>query len=398
MENNNLEKEALGSSELQESSLNTQDKLRQSDDIPDFDAIDHSDVPEEHQEPKKKGKKLLWSLAFVLIAALTVWAVTSQNESFSLVDFIKFLGTLDVKYVILAFLGMIGFILFEGLALRTIGKSFGYKRSVGRNFTYSSADIYFSAITPSASGGQPASALFMVQDGIPASMTTVILIVNLVMYTFAIIFIGLLCLILDPAVFLHFSTLSQILIIVGCLVQILIAVFFIMVLRHPKILYKICSFFLTILAKLHIIKNLAAKKDGLGKSLKTYRRYVHQIRGKKWMLVRAFIFNLLQRSSLISVTVFAFLASGGAAESAVEMWVVQSMVVLGTNTVPIPGAMGVSEFMMQDAFGMLMAESLAVNLMLLSRSVSFYFCVIICGLTFVIRCLLSKYLNRKAVK
>jgi uncharacterized membrane protein YbhN (UPF0104 family) len=80
------------------------------------------------------------------------------------------------------------------------------------------------------------------------------------------------------------------------------------------------------------------------------------------------------------------------------MWVLQSMVVIGTNTIPIPGAMGVSEFMMQDAFGMLMPEPLAVNLMLLSRSVSFYFCVIICGLTFVIRCLLSKYLNRKAVK
>ena len=398
MENNNFEKEALESAELQESLQKPQDKPPQSDDIPDFDAIDHSETHEENPAPKKKSKKLLWSLAFVLIAVLTVWAVTSQNESFSIVNFINFLGTLDLKFVIFAFLGMIGFIVFEALALRTIGKSFGYKRSVGRNFTYSSADIYFSAITPSASGGQPASAIFMVQDGIPASMTTVILIVNLVMYTFAILFLGLLCLILSPTVFLHFSTLSQILIIVGCLVQILIAVFFILVLRHPKILYKICSFFLTILAKLHIIKNLAAKKDGLGKSLKTYRRYVHQIRGKKWMLVRAFIFNVLQRASLISVTVFAFLASGGAVESAVEMWVLQSMVVLGTNTVPIPGAMGVSEFMMQDAFGMLMAESLAVNLMLLSRSVSFYFCVIICGLTFVIRCLLSKYLNRKAVK
>lgn len=398
MENNNFEKEALEQSELQKSSPKPQDKPRQSDEIPDFDSIDHTDAEEVHHEPKKKSKKILWSLAFVLIAALTVWAVTSQNESFSLVSFVKFLGTLDVKYVILAFLGMIGFIVFEALALRTIGKSFGYKRSIGRNFTYSSADIYFSAITPSASGGQPASALFMVQDGIPASMTTVILIVNLVMYTFAIIIIGLVSLVLSPSVFLHFSTLSQILIIVGCLVQVLIAVFFILVLRHPKILYKICSFFLTILAKLHIIKNLAAKKEGLGKSLKTYRRYVHQIRGKKWMLVRALIFNILQRASLISVTVFAFLASGGAVENAVEMWVLQSMVVIGTNTIPIPGAMGVSEFMMQDAFGMLMAETLAVNLMLLSRSVSFYFCVIICGLTFVIRCLLSKYLNRKAVK
>ena len=351
------------------------------------------------QEPKKKkSKKLLWSLLFVLIAVLTVWAVTSQNESFSLPSFLAFLSTLDLKYVILAFLGMLGFIVFEAMALKTIAKSFGYKRSLTRNFTYSSADIYFSAITPSASGGQPASALFMVQDGIPASMTTVILIVNLVMYTFAIIFLGVLCFILNPLIFFHFSTLSKVLIIIGCAVQIAIAFFFIMVLRHPRILYKICSFFLTILAKIRIIKNLDAKKESLSNSLTTYRGYVHQIRGKKWMLVRAFLFNVLQRASLIAVTVFAFLATGGGASDALNMWVTQSMVVLGTNTVPIPGAMGISDYMMLDAFGNMMPEAFAVNLVLLSRSVSFYFCVFICGITFVVRCLLTQFLKRKAKK
>ena len=357
------------------------------------------DAPQVDGKKQKKSKKLLWSILFILIAALTVWAVTAQNQSFSVASFLAFLGTLDIKYLLLAFAGMIGFILFEALALRTIAKPFGYKRSVRRNFTYSSADIYFSAITPSASGGQPASAIFMMQDGIPGPMTTVILIVNLVMYTFAIIFIGAVCFILDPSVFLHFSTLSQILIIIGCAVQVLIAIFFIMVLRHPKILYKIGAFLFTVLAKLHIVKNLAAKKEGLSNSLKKYRGYVHQIRGKKWMLVRAFIFNVLQRGSLIAVTVFAFLASGGAPEMAVHVWVAQSMVVLGTNTVPIPGAMGISDYMMLDAFGsVILNEAFVVNLVLLSRSVSFYFCVIICGVTFLVRCLLTKFLKGRLEK
>lgn len=389
MENNNIEKDA-------------QQFVSESEELtPSFpEAKEPNESEKGEHEPQKKSKKLLWSLAFVLIAVLTVWAVTSQNDSFSLPSFIQFLSTLDAKYVILAFLGMLGFIVFEALALRTIAKSFGYKRSITRNFTYSSADIYFSAITPSASGGQPASALFMVQDGIPASMTTVILIVNLVMYTFAIIFIGIICFILDPLIFLNFSTLSQILIIIGCAVQVMIAILFIMLLRHPRILYRICAFFLTILAKMHIVRNLEAKKSSLSNALETYRGYVQQIRGKKWMLIRAFIFNVLQRSSLIFVTLFAFLASGGSPSSALDMWVAQSMVVLGTNTVPIPGAMGISDYMMLDAFGKSggLSEAFVVNLVLLSRSISFYFCVIICGLTFVIRCLLTKYLNRKVEK
>jgi len=74
------------------------------------------------------------------------------------------------------------------------------------------------------------------------------------------------------------------------------------------------------------------------------------------------------------------------------------MVVLGTNTVPIPGAMGISDYMMLDAFGTIMPEAFAVNLVLLSRAVSFYFCVIICGITFLGRCLLANYLKRKSEK
>ncbi len=47
---------------------------------------------------------------------------------------------------------------FEGEALREIVFHMGYPTKHKDAFVYSAADIYFSAITPSASGGQPASA------------------------------------------------------------------------------------------------------------------------------------------------------------------------------------------------------------------------------------------------
>lgn len=347
---------------------------------------------------KKKSKKLLWSVLFVIIAVLTVYAVTSQNESFSFSDFVEFLGTLDVKYVICAFVAMLGFIFFEGFAIRTIASAFGYKRSITKNFNYSAADIYFSSITPSASGGQPASALFMIQDGIPGSVTTVILLINLVMYTFAIIAIGLFSFLINPGMFIHFSLLSKILIIVGCVTQLAIAFAFIMLLRHSNILYKICNFFLTLLAKIKIIRNLDGKRERLRDSISTYTEVVHLIKDKKLMLLKAFILNFMQRSSLIAVTVFAFLASGNELASALDIWVAQSMVVLGSNTVPIPGAMGVIDYLMLDAFGNIMSDGMAVNLELLSRTISFYFCVIICGISFFGRCFISQFHKRGTKK
>ncbi len=347
---------------------------------------------------KKKSNKVLWTFLFIVIAVLTVFAVTSQSESFSFTEFLAFLGELDLKFVICAFVAMLGFIFFEGFALRTIASSFGYKRSIAKNYNYSAADIYFSAITPSATGGQPASALFMIQDGIPGSVVTVILLVNLVMYTFAIIALGLLCFILNPAIFFHFSTLSKILIIIGCISQLTIAFAFIMLLRHGNVLYKICNFLINLLAKIKIIKKPDAKKEKLREAINTYTECVHQIKGKKMMLLKAFLLNFLQRASLIAVTVFAFLSSGGALGSALDIWVTQSMVVLGSNTVPIPGAMGVIDYLMLDAFGELMAERIAVNLELLSRTISFYFCVVICGISFMLRCFLFQFKKGKTEK
>lgn len=349
----------------------------------------------EKENKKSSRSKILWSLLFIGIAVLTIWAVTQQNQSFSFEKFGHFLKKLDYGYIIAAFAAMIGFIVFEAMGIRTISASFGHKRSFLKNCSYSSADIYFSAITPSATGGQPACAYFMIQDGIPGSMVTVILVVNLIMYTFAIVFIGILGFILRPSIFLNFSTFSKILIVFGCVIQVAIATFFIMLLKYDQILYKIGNLFLTILYKVKLIRKIDAKREWLSRSIQTYRGYVQEIKDKKWMLVKAFFYNLLQRICLIAVTVFSFLATGGSLGMIIDIIVMQSMVVLGSNSIPIPGAMGVVDYLMLDAFEEIMNPNLSVNLELLSRSISFYFCVVICGLMFLIRCLLLQFKKRK---
>lgn len=56
------------------------------------------------------------------------------------------------------------------------------------------------------------------------------------------------------------------------------------------------------------------------------------------------------------------------------------MVTIGSNCVPIPGAMGVYDLLLLDGFSGIVPEELAVNLEVVSRSISFYSCLIFCGL------------------
>ena len=182
-------------------------------------------------------KKIIWLLVALAVAGLTIWAVISQSGSLSLERLMLLIRTANPGWLALAFAAMLGFIVFEGEAVIVIAKSLGYKRSHRRGFVYSAADIYFSAITPSASGGQPASAYFMIKDGIPGPTTTVVLILNLVMYTLATLTIGVGAIIVSPGVFLHFSLLSKLLIIVGFVVIAFLALLFYMLLRKGEILY-----------------------------------------------------------------------------------------------------------------------------------------------------------------
>lgn len=344
---------------------------------------------------KKLKMKLLWTFVFIAIAALTIFAITSQKD-FSIKSFISFVKGLDLVWFSAAVLAMIGFIVFEALAIKTIIKSFGFKRSVGKCFIYSSSDIYFSAITPSSTGGQPASAYFMMRDGISGSGVTISLIVNLIMYSLSIIVIGIVSFMLKPSVFFGLPTLCKVLIIVGTFCLVSLVAFFILVIYKGHILHKIGDIGLTFLAKIHLLRNLDRKKAKLASAVNSYNGHVERLKGKWFMCVKALMFNVLQRCSVIAVTLFTYLASGGAPALCVDVWVSQCMVILGTNVLPIPGAMGISDFMLITAFGCIgFVESDAMNLNLVSRGISFYSCVIICGISLIVRIISYNIGSRK---
>lgn len=344
-----------------------------------------------------KKNKLIWSLVFLAIAVLSIWTVTSQSKGFSFSDFLSFIRNADPFWLGAAFLSMLGFIIFEGAALYSLCKGFGHKRGLGHQCVYSAADIYFSAITPSASGGQPACAYLMMRDGIPAMVVTVTLIVNLALYAIAILGIGLVTFLASPTIFISYRPLSIILIVIGYLIQILLSLFFIVLVAKKSILHRLCAGGIRLLGKLHILRKVDERLNKLNQAMEDYGRYAELIAGQRRTLVRALIFNILQRLSQIAVTAFTYMATVGDSSRFFDVLCLHSYTVIGSNCVPIPGAMGVSDYLLIDGFGgyLGMASGEAANLELLSRSISFYSCIVLCGLAVIIKYFMQS-LGRKA--
>ena len=266
--------------------------------------------------PRGASRRYLWALVSLLIAAASVWAVTSQARGFSPRHFSEFLDGINPWYLGAAALMSLAYIGFDAWMIGCLLKGFGYRQSHPHCLSYAAADLYFSAITPSGTGGQPMEAYFMVKDGVPGVISTVVLLAYLLLYTLSIVIIGLLCLILVPGSYMAFGTFGRILIAVGALIQLSLALLYALLLWHKRLLLRLCDFALRVGARLHLVRDLGRREDKLYETMDRYSKATEMLKGKRKLLLKALLLNIAHRGSQILVTVLCYVAGGGSLRAA----------------------------------------------------------------------------------
>ena len=326
-------------------------------------------------------RKLLWILVASLIAFATFRIVLSQAGGLRAADLFELIRTASPFWLCVSVLCMLSFILTEGLTFVVILNCFGYPRSVFKGVGYSSADIFFSAITPSASGGQPASMLLMGLDRIPGGIGTACLILNLVLYTAASAAIGVFCIALKPGVFLSFGPISKALILCGIVTLVGLSLFSWALMKKGDFLARVGISFFAFLKRIGLIKNFHKWVGRIKRMKEDYMGCAGKIKGNGLALALGFIFDLLQRIAQITVTLTTHLAlKGSPSVNGLDLWIVQAFSQIGSSWVPIPGGMGAADYLMIDGFGKLLPEDYTFKLQILSRGLSFYICTLLAGL------------------
>jgi uncharacterized membrane protein YbhN (UPF0104 family) len=160
---------------------------------------------------------------------------------------------------------------------------------------------------------------------------------------------------------------------------------------------RLASIVMKIGKKLRLIKGRSDEVSIL-QWVEDYKGYASQLKGHGPALAKSLLYNTLHRLCQMSITMLMYIAVtvGGSAGT----WTVirqgalllgaQSLISIGSTFIPIPGAMGYTDLMMLNAFGKVMTYSEAASLELMSRSVSFYLCVIIAFLIVIIYSIRSR--------
>ena len=327
---------------------------------------------------KKSVKNLLWLLLLIVLTVCTVLVITSCSKGFSFKGFMRLISNASPVWMLFAAVCAFGFVFFEGMGLKCTCSFLGCEFGTGKAILYSATDIYFSALTPSASGGQPAALIMMMSHGVPAAISAIALLLNLVMYMVSIMLISILCFVIHPELLLRLETGALIFIGIGAVVQVLFIVLFIMCIFNEKLVLAVCRFGLRLCCRIKIIHSYDEHYEKLMNMIRQYKQCGILLRRKTALLLKVFFHNLMQRLSVIMVAVCVFIGVGGAPSRAFEAFTAQTFAVLGSNAAPIPGAVGIVDYIFLDGFRHLVADPVSVEL--LSRGLSFYCNLIFCGI------------------
>lgn len=314
-------------------------------------------------------KKIIGNAVFVAIVfALTIYGVFHGEDLESMMDAIR---EADIKWLIPGVALVLFFIWGESIILWYMLKSFGCRLKRRICFLFSSAGFFFSCITPSASGGQPAQVYFMKKEKIPIPVATVILMVVTITYKLVLVAIGLGVICFGQG-FLH-RYLESILPVfyLGLALNVFCVTFMTVLVFHPILTESILQKGLALLERLKFLKHKKERGRKLGESMQVYRETALYLREHGQVLLWVMLITFVQRLALFAVTWTVYLAFGRQGTPIWDVVLLQAVISVSVDMLPLPGGMGISEALFMNIFEPVFGTVL-LPAMVLSRGMGYY--------------------------
>ena len=337
-----------------------------------------------NREAMFSARKQILNIGFVvLILVVTfIFLFNSLSDFNDPGSYKEFLRTTRWWMLPLGLVFLVLSVLCEARNLGMILKLIGHRKTVKEGTVYASSDLYFSAITPSATGGQPAAAYYMTKDGVPLSQSSAILVLNVSIYTLGLLVIGLLALFIRPDFYTGFDGKERLCFWLGLGFHGLLILACLLFMFSKRTVLLVGTLVIRLLSALHIFKDRDAKLAAYRASIANYRACVQIIRENPAIIFRLLFYSVMQRVLLMPITYLTFLACG-IEVGFVDTMVMQAYCTVGASAIPLPGAVGISETLFVDMFSAFPAftgqTSLLMYVMILSRSVSGYLAIVFCG-------------------
>ena len=243
---------------------------------------------------------------------------------------------------------------------------------------YSFIGFFYSCITPSASGGQPAQIYYMNKEDIDVSVATLVLMIVTITYKFVLVLVGIgVILFRRDLIFEYMGRTSFVFYLglalnIGCITLMMILVFM------PKLTKKIMILGHHFLVKIHLMKHKESRLKKLSSGMDQYGKASDYFWSHKTVMFNVIIISIVQRFLLFLVTYLVYRSLGLRGGKMVDIVMLQATISVAVDMLPLPGGVGASESLFIAMFQPIFGEYVYSGL-LLSRGISYYALILISG-------------------
>lgn len=267
---------------------------------------------------------------------------------------------------------MVFFIWGESIIIHYLLYTLQIRLKKWKCFLISSVGFFFSCITPSASGGQPMQMVYLKKEKIPISVSSVVLMIVTITYKLVLVLLGLFVLFFQPRIKDTYMQDVMPVMWLGLWLNVFCVAFMLLLTFHPQLMRQILVKGHEVLVKMHILKKKTSRLEKLENAMDEYQKTAEYLKNHPGVVGIVFLITCLQRVALFFVTYFVYRSFGLHQYGMYDIVVLQGMISVAVDMLPLPGGMGISEKLFSMLFTGIFGQVKVLAGLILSRGLSYY--------------------------
>lgn len=323
-------------------------------------------------------KKKVWNICFLILIFVLTCVTVFKDASWS--EILYWMTHVRERYIVAAILAVPVFVCCESWIIHYMMGKLGKRVRPADCVRYSFIGFFFSCVTPSASGGQPAQVLYMQKDRIPPSLASVVLLIVTIAYKLVLVVIGIVCFLFARGWLVYYLGKYMVLYYLGMTLNVICITAMLFLVFEERVAACIMMWAEGVLVKIHILKKDEARGQRMTEFMRPYHDAAHVMKEQVGMLVPVMLVTLFQRLLMFFITYLVYCAFRMHGTGMVSIVALQAVVSISVDMLPFPGGMGVSENLFLVLFDKVFGNEIILPAMLLCRGCSFYILLLMSGL------------------
>lgn len=327
-----------------------------------------------------KKKRSLFSIIYISLTIIVIAAILIFGTS------LKDIGDALKNFKIWWLVACIGALLLywftDALLLHDI-TAYMYKReSLFQSMKVGIIGLYYSALTPSSTGGQPMQVIYMRRNKIPVGTATCIVCIKFVVYELSLCTIYIIGMLIRGVDYYYNNNEAFWLAVLGFVINLVAVFFIILTIVNKKLVLKLGNWLIRLLSRIKIIKKKEQTLENFANTIDDYHTAASYISRYKLRALGSYLISALNLAFLFVIPYLIYLSFGLTQYSIFDIFIMEAFLFLAVSFFPLPGAAGASEGGFMLFFGPFFGAATLVG-MLIWRFLTYYLMLIVGSLVVV---------------